>query len=60
MDPGSQVSLINADLIDTSSLQMESTPVKSIAINQQPILIKGSVMCQVRLVPLYKQDGSSW
>jgi len=59
MDPGSQVSLINADLIDTSSLQMESTPVKSIAINQQPILIKG-VMCQVRLVPLYKQDGSSW
>jgi len=52
MDPGSQVSLINADLVDTSSLQIESTPVKPIAINQQPILIKGSVTCQVRLGPL--------
>ena len=52
MDPGSQVSLINADMVEISQLRIEPTPVRPVAINQQPISITGSATCRVTLGPL--------
>ena len=52
MDPGSQVSLINSDVLDTSNLQIEPSAVRPLSINQQPIVIQGRTQCKVHMSSL--------
>ena len=49
MDPGPQVSPINADLVDTLQLQIELTLVKPFAISQGSTVMKGNITSQATL-----------